>query len=156
MDENFILLKVVHIFGAMLFLGNIIVSAVWKLMANRTREPVVVAFGQRLISMTDYVFTVTGAAILVVTGHFMATRFGPIADIDWIRWGWYLLIGSGAIWVFILIPLQIVQSRMAEQFSQGGAIPARYWTLGRIWGVFGIIATLLPMANLYIMVAKPV
>lgn len=156
MDENFILLKVAHIFGAMLFLGNIIVSAVWKLMANRTREPVVVAFGQRLISITDYVFTVTGAAILVVTGHFMAARFGPIAEIDWIRWGWYLLIGSGAIWVFILIPLQIVQSRMAEQFSQGGAIPARYWTLGRIWGAFGIIATLLPMANLYIMVAKPV
>ena len=156
MDENFILLKVMHIFGAMLFLGNIIVSAVWKLMANRTREPVVVAFGQRLISITDYVFTVTGAAILVVTGHFMAARFGPIADIDWIRWGWFLLIGSGTIWVFILIPLQIMQSRMAEQFSQGGAIPARYWTLGRIWGAFGIIATLLPMANLYIMVAKPV
>lgn len=155
MDENFLLLKVAHVFGAMLFLGNIFVSAVWKLMADRTREPAVVAFGQRLISVTDYFFTVTGAAILVVTGHFMATRFGSVADVTWIRWGWYLLIGSGLIWVFVLIPLQVVQSRMAEDFAGGGAIPARYWTLGRIWAFFAIVATLLPLANLYIMVAKP-
>ncbi|MEA3411287.1 MAG: DUF2269 family protein [Pseudomonadota bacterium] len=156
MDENFLLLKVAHIFGAMIFLGNIMVSAVWKLMADRSGQPAVVAFGQRLISVTDYFFTVVGAAILVVTGHFMAARFGAVADITWIRWGWYLLIGSAAIWVFILIPLQIMQSQLAETFSDGGAIPNRYWTLGRIWAVFGIIATLLPMANLYIMVAKPV
>ena len=35
--------KVVHLFGVVLFLGNIIVTAVWKLLADRTGEPRVIA-----------------------------------------------------------------------------------------------------------------
>ncbi len=36
-----------------------------------------------------------------------------------------------------------------------GSIPDRYWRLNRIWGVFGVLATLLPLADVYFMVAKP-
>jgi hypothetical protein len=31
--------KVVHLLGVVLFLGNIIVTALWKMLADRTREP---------------------------------------------------------------------------------------------------------------------
>jgi hypothetical protein len=43
---------------------------------------------------------------------------------------------------------------MARTFAPGGQIPEGYWRLGRraIWGT---IATLLPLANLYFMVFKP-
>lgn len=44
---------------------------------------------------------------------------------------------------------------MARQFTSGGEIPVRYWQLGRIWNVFGTLATLLPLMNLYWMVFKP-
>ena len=55
----------------------------------------------------------------------------------------------------ILIPIQIAQAREARGFAQGGVIPARYWRLGRLWVIWGTIATLLPLANLYFMVMKP-
>jgi hypothetical protein len=34
-------------------------------------------------------------------------------------------------------------------------IPERYWRLSMLWSVFGAMATILPLANLYFMVFKP-
>jgi uncharacterized membrane protein len=31
--------KVIHLFGVIVFLGNIIVTGVWKVMADRTGDP---------------------------------------------------------------------------------------------------------------------
>jgi hypothetical protein len=49
-----------HILGVVLFLGNIVVTAVWKVLADRTRNPAVVAYAQRLVTVTDIAFTATG------------------------------------------------------------------------------------------------
>ena len=49
--------KVVHLFGVVLFLGNIIVTALWKVMADRTGDPRVIAYAQRLVILTDFIFT---------------------------------------------------------------------------------------------------
>ena len=38
MDNLYLWLKVVHIFGVVLFLGNIIVTGWWKNMADRTKK----------------------------------------------------------------------------------------------------------------------
>ena len=60
--ENYLLAKSLHIFGAVLFLGNIIVTALWKVMADRTRNPAIVAYSQRLVTITDFAFTEIGRA----------------------------------------------------------------------------------------------
>jgi hypothetical protein len=44
---------------------------------------------------------------------------------------------------------------MARGFAGGEAIPEHYWRLGRQWAIWGTVATLLPLANLYFMVFKP-
>ena len=44
--------KVIHLLGVVLFLGNIIVTAVWKTLADRTREPRTIAYAQRLVTVT--------------------------------------------------------------------------------------------------------
>ncbi|PJC05726.1 MAG: hypothetical protein CO070_01100 [Gallionellales bacterium CG_4_9_14_0_8_um_filter_55_61] len=75
--------------------------------------------------------------------------------IYWMAWGTWLFIASGIIWALILIPIQIAQEKITRQFANGGEIPVRYWQLGRLWIVFGTLATLLPMINLYWMVFKP-
>jgi len=59
------------------------------------------------------------------------------------------------IWAAVLIPVQIAQARLARQFRNEGSVPARYWRLAKLWAVFGTVATLLPLANLYLMVVKP-
>jgi uncharacterized membrane protein len=148
--------KVIHLLGVVLFLGNIIVTAVWKTLADRTREPRTIAYAQRLVTVTDWIFTLGGIVLILVGGYGMVANAGldPLGQ-TWLIWGQGLFIASAVIWVLILIPTQIAQAQTARTFAQGGQIPESYWRLGRRWAIWGTIATLLPLANLYFMVFKP-
>ncbi|MBD0330778.1 MAG: DUF2269 domain-containing protein [Thermoleophilia bacterium] len=146
----------VHVLGVVLFLGNLVVTAVWKTLADRTKEASVVAFGQRLVTVTDLAFTATGAALIAVSGHVMADRFGGVfGGPGWLTLGWSLFIAAGAIWLLVLVPVEVMQERLARGFRDGGAIPDRYWRLSRVWAVAGVVATVLPLVNVYLMVVKP-
>lgn len=147
--------KIVHLFGVVLFLGNIIVTAFWKTFADQSREARVIAYAQRLVTLTDWVFTLGGVVLLVIGAYGMAATGHLDLTQTWLLWGQGLFAASGVIWVVALVPIQIAQAREAREFAITGAIPERYWQLNRRWLVWGIIATVLPLANLYFMVAKP-
>lgn len=74
---------------------------------------------------------------------------------SWLVWGQELFIASGVIWAVVLIPIQVWQARIARSFESGAEIPPLYWRLNGQWYIWGILATVLPLANLYVMVAKP-
>lgn len=153
--------RVVHFSGIALFLGNVIVTALWKTLADRTGDARTIAFAQRLVTLTDWIFTAGGVALILASGYAMAWLSGWLTggwsgfEPLWLQWGFGLFIASGVLWGAILIPIQIVQARMARRFQSGGPIPPIYWTLSRIWLWVGILAILLPAANLYLMVMKP-
>jgi uncharacterized membrane protein len=156
LDDSYLWLKLAHLLGVTLFMGNIIVTAWWKLMADRTRNPEVIAFAQRQVTLTDYVFTAGGAAILLAAGWGNAVLHGmDVLHVKWLSYGLWLFSATGIIWVAILLPVQMRQARMARRFAQDGHIPAEYWRLGKIWAIAGFIATLLPLANYFLMVLKP-
>jgi uncharacterized membrane protein len=102
-------LKVIHLVCAALFLGNVIVSGVWALMAERTRNHAIIAFSNRMVLITDALFTLVGAVGVVWTGHGMAVHFGGEAGHPWIQWSYALLSFSGLIWLFVLVPIQLKQ-----------------------------------------------
>ena len=68
MDNTFLALKSLHILGAVAFLGNIIITGWWKVMADRTGDARIIAFAQRQVTLTDFVFTAGGAALILATG----------------------------------------------------------------------------------------
>lgn len=157
MDNTYLWLKSLHLLGVVLFLGNIIVTGWWKAMADRTKNPVIIAFAQHQVSLTDWVFTAVGVALILAGGLGNALLHNmDYLHTYWMAWGTWLFIASGLIWAFVLIPIQIAQAKMAMQFAGGGKIPEQYWKLGHLWIIFGTLATLLPMVNLYWMVFKPV
>ncbi|MRD73643.1 DUF2269 family protein [Rhodocyclus tenuis] len=156
MNSSYLLLKSLHVLGVVLFLGNVLVTLWWKVMANRTRQPQIIAFAQRQVTLTDIVFTFAGAALVLLTGLTNAYLSGwtnPV--VRWIGWSSALFLLSTLLWVFVLIPLQIHQARLARQFAAGGDIPPRYWRAERVWIGVGVLATVLVLANLYWMVFKP-
>lgn len=148
------LLKTLHVLGAVLFLGNITVTALWKTLADRTRDAAVVSFSQRLVTVTDIVFTLVGVVLLASTGPVLALRLDGMA-LPWVMWGGALFAVTGVIWLGVLIPVQTMQSRLARDFARDGTIPPRYWRLARIWMFGGSAATVLPLAALILMVTKP-
>ena len=50
MDNSYLLLKSIHIFGVILLMGNIIVTAWWKFNADKTKDPRVIKFAQRQVT----------------------------------------------------------------------------------------------------------
>ncbi len=156
MTNTYLFLKSLHILGVVFFLGNIIITAWWKTMADRTKQSRVVAYAQRQVTLTDIIFTAGGALLILITGIVNAHLLNmDYWHIRWLAWGLWLFIASGIIWILILIPVQIKQARIAKAFAVGSEIPGMYWRIGRLWIVFGIIATILPLINLYLMVFKP-
>lgn len=154
--ETYLILKTVHIVGAILFLGNIIITGWWKFMANKTRNPEVIAFAQRQVTLTDFVFTAGGATLLFVAGVANIILYDiDILATSWVLWGLILFSLSGIIWLTILIPIQIKQAREAKQFTHESLISKDYWKRESQWYFYGIIATLLPLVSVLLMVLKP-
>ena len=156
--DHYLLFKSVHLLGVVLFLGNIIVTGWWKVMADRHGDPLVIAYAQRQVTLTDFIFT-TGGVVLILLGG-MANVMATPADFSflhtlWLAWGFWLFVASGIIWAGILIPVQIKQARMARAFTRDTVIPESYRRLSGLWLFWGTVATLLPLANLYWMVFKP-
>jgi uncharacterized membrane protein len=152
--DSYLLVKSLHLIGVVIFVGNILVTAWWKVMADRTRDPKIVAFAQRQVSLTDWVFTLGGVVLVAMGGIGNAYLHDIPMTTPWIALGSALFAASGLIWIAILIPLQVKLARMAREFASAPAIPERYWRLERWWGVFGSLAMLLPLANIVVMVFK--
>lgn len=148
-----ITLKSLHILGVSLFIGNIIVSALWKVLADRTDNYAIVRFATRVVNITDMAFTGLGATLLLVTGHLLADNYGGVVANEWILWSYVLFGISGAIWIAVLVPIQIKQARMLRPVS-AQKLPKEYHRLARIWWVAGTLATLFPLPAIYLMIAK--
>jgi uncharacterized membrane protein len=148
--------KFVHVLGVVVLVGNVTVTAFWKALADRTRDPRVVAFGQRLVTLTDWWFTFGGIVLVFLGGFGAAGSIGmnPFS-LPWLVWGEVLFVVSGAMWVLILIPAQIRQARQAREFVDAGEIPESYWRDARRWLLWGIIATLPLVGAIWVMILKP-
>ncbi len=149
--------KFLHVLGVIILVGNVSVTAVWKVFADRTRDARVVAFGQRLVTITDWFLTVSGILLLVIGGYGAAM----VSNLDllgarWIVWGQVLLAISGVIWMAILIPAQVRQAKAARLFADGGEIPESYRRDASTWLVWGIVATVPLVIAVWVMVFKPV
>jgi uncharacterized membrane protein len=144
-------LKIVHVLCACLFLGNVVVSGIWAAMAERTRDHAIIQFSNRLVLITDLLFTTTGAIGVVFTGHLMAGRYGGDTAHPWITWSYALFGLSGLIWMLVLLPIQLKQRRLLQRTTQ---ITSEYLHWSRVWQVSGAVATVLPLPILYLMVTK--
>lgn len=145
---SYLLLKWLHIVGAVMMLGNVVVTGMWSTLLYRDTT-----VGRRSIArgilMTDLFFTVGGASLLVITGIFVARSAGlPLMGTGWIRHGIYLFAAAGLLWLLFLLPAEFRMERAADD-------EARFRALFRRWTFIGWAATLLLVGALWMMVMKP-
>jgi hypothetical protein len=100
------LAKTLHILGAVLLLGNVVVSGVWAALLWRWQRhdfrPVA-----RAIWWTDVAFTLGGGALLSVAGTLMVLADPtPLAARPFVWHGIWGLAASTAIWLVVLLPAQ--------------------------------------------------
>jgi len=149
------ILKFVHVFGVVLFLGNVIVTALWKARADRTGDLATIAFAQRLVAATDRAFTVPGAVLIAGTGYAMAIRRPfPLHGLPWLEYGQGLFWLTVLIYLVVLIPVQRRLIAVADAARRSGTLDPEFRRLSKRWAAWGGIATLLPLVVLYLMVTK--
>ena len=152
----FLALRLLHLVGVILFVGNIVTAALWKVRADASGDLRAIAYAQRGVMFADYVFTAPGAALIVVTGVWLANLSGRnIFATGWLLTALVLLLISLLIWLLELLPIQRRMIRVADEAVRAGQLDSEYKQLTLRWTIFGIAATILPLVNVYLMVFKP-
>lgn len=149
-------LKFLHLFGMVLFVGNIITAALWKTRADRLGNLSTIAFAQRTVALADWAFTLPGALLVVIGGYGMAARRPwPLHGLRWLELGQGLFWLSVIIWIAVLVPAQRRLVALSEAGVKAGSLPPEFVRVSKRWAMWGGIATLLPIIVLFMMVTKP-
>lgn len=148
--------KFIHIIGIVVLVGNVTATAIWKLFADRSGDARIVAFAQRLVTLTDWSLTFWGVVLTMVGGYAAAVigKFDLLSD-RWLVMGQGLFLLSGALWLGVLVPLQMRMANMARQFGAEENLPRAYIMASRTWFAVGIASTVPLIAAAWVMVAKP-
>ena len=148
-----------HIAGAVVFLGNIIVTAAWMLMAERTRSINVIHFSAKAVIRADLLFTLPGVRVdsneRVCHGDCRLGRVGRVSRIllDICRPGavycvWRHMGGSAH-------PRPTPHGRIFRPIGLPRFAAVAVFSALHKWYFWGAIAIALPLVSLFLMVNKP-
>lgn len=145
-----------HIFGVVIFLGNIIVSAAWMSAARRTEDVKIVAFAARAVSHADWMFTLPSVILILLNGIALTGKeygYANVQDQSWLTAAMLLFVLSGVVWAGFLMRYQARMIRLSAN-AEGEVSPELRETI-KSWMNMGGLATLLPLVSLWLMVVKP-
>ena len=150
----YLIIKLIHIFGVIIFLGNITVGPFWKMHAERSKDPKKIAATFDGIIKADRYFTMPGVAILIIFGVGDALHGGyNLITTAWIFWSLILVIISGAAFMAKVVPIQ--KKILALAHDEAGFSWDEYRKLAKQWDIWGSVATIAPYIAVVLMVIKP-
>lgn len=146
----YLVLKLIHVAGVVLFLGNITVGVFWKAYADRSGNAAIMASTMDGIIAADKVFTIPGVIILLVGGIGTAIVGGiPILSTGWLLWG----IVAFVLAALAFGPLQRAQRRIAIAAHAGNF--QEYAEFSKGWRLWGTLALIFPIVAFVLMILKP-
>ncbi len=148
--------KLLHIAGAVLFLGNIIVTAVWMALAEQTENQATLHFAAKAVSWADVFFTAPGILLLLTNGQIMARVAWGGLSASWLVLALGLFVVSGILWAGFLLRYQHRLIQLSARPAESSApLPAAFFRVLHAWYIAGIAATVSPLVSLVLMVVKP-
>ncbi|WP_026581358.1 DUF2269 family protein [Bacillus sp. J33] len=144
-----------HLLGAVIFLGNIITAAFWKVRADRKEDPAFIHNTVKNVMLADFIFTLPGLILIIVSGSLMAFQAGySMSGFNWLTLSLILFSLTAILWLTVLLPAQRSMIRHSAQSIETGIISKAYRKASLYWAIFGITSTLLPVIILYFMITK--
>jgi uncharacterized membrane protein len=147
----YLIFKLIHVFAVIFFVGNIVISVLWKNHGDRSGDPKILAHTMRGIIRADRFFTMPAVAFLILAG-FGAMGIGYIPfETGWILWGFIMILISAAAFMAKVVPAQkkLLKIAEADPFDQ-----QLYYTVSKEWNLWGSIATITPIVAVILMVLK--
>jgi len=151
----YLLVKYLHVLGAIVILGTGTGIAFFMLMAHRTNDAEFIARTASVVVIADAIFTLSAVILQPVTGGLLMMLSATSITERWILASLALYVIAGLFWipvVFMQIEMRDLARKAAEQRI---ALPERYFVLFRRWFAFGFPGFGATMLILWLMVAKP-
>ena len=153
---TYLILKYLHVLGAIVVLGTGAGIAFFMLMADRSRDAAFVARTAGVVVLADMLFTATAIVAQPITGYLLLRQTGGGLMQSWVVASLALFMVAGAFW----LPVVWMQRRMRDLARSAVAdqapLPDAYHRLFRLWFAFGFPGFGAVMLIVWLMVAKPV
>ncbi len=147
----YLIFKLIHVFAVIFFVGNIVISVLWKNHGDRSGDPKIIAHTMRGIIRADRFFTMPAVAFLIFAG-FGAMGIGYIPfETGWILWGFIMILISAAAFMAKVVPSQKKLLRIAEADPFDKQL---YDAVSKEWNLWGSIASIAPIVAVILMVLK--
>lgn len=149
------ILRWLHVIGATVLLGTGAGIAFFMFMANRTRDPALIAHTGSIVVLADIVFTASAVILQPITGVLLAQQLGWPLSQGWLMLSIALYIFTGLCWLPV-VWIQIQLRNMAREAARKGEqLPTRYDDLFRYWFLLGIPAFVSVLTIMWLMLRKP-
>lgn len=152
----YLVIKLVHIIAVIIFLGNIFTGLYWMHRAHVTRNLMIIHHTWKSLICSDQLFTIPGVIVITTAGVIGAIQAHyPLLRTGWIFWAIVLFSLSGAVFGWILYPLQ----KRLRQFTGSKDTPdafdwIAYNRFYKRWELWGAVALAAPVLALIMMVMK--
>ncbi len=149
------LLLFAHVIGACVLLGTGAGIAFFMVMAQRSRDPALIAHVAGIVVIADAIFTATAAIVQPVTGALLARSAGWPLTSGWVAWALLLYVVVGVFWLPV-VWIQVRLRDLARHAATGEtALPPGYHRLYRIWFACGFPGFAAVLAILWLMITRP-
>jgi uncharacterized membrane protein len=152
---TYLILKYLHVLGAIVLLGTGAGIAFFMLMAHRSRDAGHIFRTAGTVVLADVLFTATAVVAQPVTGVLLMRELGLRPTDGWLVASLVLYAAAGLCW----IPVVWMQMRMRDlagaAVKHGVPLGADYDRMFRLWFLLGFPGFGAVIAILWLMIAKP-
>lgn len=151
----YLLVKYLHVIGAIVILGTGTGIAFFMLMAHRSGDPAFIARTAATVVIADMLFTLSAVLLQPVTGGLLMMLSATSFAERWLVTSLALYAVAGLFWIPVVF-MQIEMRDLArDAVARQAPLPPRYFALFRRWFLFGIPGFGSVMLILWLMIAKP-
>jgi uncharacterized membrane protein len=155
MTTLYFVAKYLHVLGAIVILGTGSGTAFFMLMAHRSGDAAFIARTAAMVVVADVLVTLTAVLLQPATGALLM-QLSAISFADrWLLASLVLYVIAGLFWIPVIF-MQIEMRDLASAAAvQSQPLPPRYFSLFRLWFLFGIPGFGSILLILWFMIAKP-
>ena len=147
--------KVIHILGVILFMGNIVIVPLWITYALNSGNNRIICFAMKTICWADILFSIPGILIVLISGLMLAPVWGGYQNTSWIMGSLILLALSGVPAIPTLRAQYKLYRLSYESFGKNLLEESEFKRTLWIWSFWGTIAIILPLISFILMIVKP-
>ncbi|PIB25842.1 hypothetical protein BFP76_12630 [Amylibacter kogurei] len=149
------ILRFIHVLGAITLMGTGAGIAFFMLMAHRTHDAKLIAHTAAIVVIADTIFTATAAIVQPISGYLLAKETGWFLNEGWLLLSIFLYIFVGIFWLPVVwIQIQL-RNFARESVYKNIGLTHEYYRLFRLWFIAGFPAFGAMLVIIWLMLVRP-